>query len=171
MTRSSTPSTNSLASCETQASDPPSQPPSFITAVEPSPSCPSLTQRRSPASVLTSILWSAVPVREYPSSVSTVNISWTPFSCFSRTVSIPSCVSIHAPVPIEPRVMHPTSVMTSVSGTRHLWMRAVYLIASKICSIESPIGRTKQADSWPSSLPAFISVGLLGMNSSLAIIS
>ncbi len=46
-----------------------------------------------------------------------------------------------------------------------LWMRAVFLTASKMESMESPTGRTKQADSWPSSRPAFMSVGLLGRNS------
>ena len=48
-----------------------------------------------------------------------------------------------------------------------LWIRAVFLMASKMLSMESPTGSTKQADSWPSSRPAFISVGLLGMNSRL----
>jgi len=47
-----------------------------------------------------------------------------------------------------------------------LWMRAVFFTASKIESIESPTGSTKHAESCPSSRPAFISVGLLGRNSS-----
>ena len=46
-----------------------------------------------------------------------------------------------------------------------LWMSAVFLMASKIDSMESPTGSTKQAESWPSSRPAFMSVGLLGRNS------
>ncbi len=46
-----------------------------------------------------------------------------------------------------------------------LWMRAVFLMASKIDSMESPTGSTKQAESCPSSRPAFIRVGLLGRNS------
>ena len=43
-----------------------------------------------------------------------------------------------------------------------LWMRAACFTASKIPSMESPTGSTKQAESWPSSRPAFMSVGLLG---------
>ncbi|MBA7675283.1 hypothetical protein ES703_83513 [subsurface metagenome] len=50
-----------------------------------------------------------------------------------------------------------------------LWMRAVFFTASKIDSIESSTGRTKQAESWPNSLPAFIRVGELGRNSRFAI--
>jgi hypothetical protein len=50
-----------------------------------------------------------------------------------------------------------------------LWIWAVCLMASKMLSIESPTGRTKHAESWPSSLPAFISVGELGINSRFAI--
>jgi len=46
-----------------------------------------------------------------------------------------------------------------------LWMMAVCFTASKIDSIESSTGRTKQAESWPSFLPAFIRVGLLGRKS------
>ena len=41
---------------------------------------------------------------------------------------------------------------------------AAFFTASKIDSIESSTGRTKQADSCPSLLPAFIRVGLLGRN-------
>ncbi len=52
-----------------------------------------------------------------------------------------------------------------------LWIRAVNLTASKISSMESPTGRTKQAESWPSSRPAFIRVGELGRNSKPAIIA
>ena len=52
-----------------------------------------------------------------------------------------------------------------------LWISAACLIASKISSIESPTGSTKQAESCPSSLPAFISVGELGRNSKLVISS
>ena len=48
-----------------------------------------------------------------------------------------------------------------------LWMRAVFLMASKMDSIESSTGSTKQAESCPSSRPAFISVGELGRNSRL----
>ena len=43
-----------------------------------------------------------------------------------------------------------------------LCMSAVYFTASKILSIESSTGRTKQAESCCSSLPAFMSVGELG---------
>ncbi|MBA7706060.1 hypothetical protein ES703_114905 [subsurface metagenome] len=50
-----------------------------------------------------------------------------------------------------------------------LWMSAVFFTASKMDSIESSTGRTKQADSCPNSLPAFIRVGELGKNSRLAI--
>ena len=52
-----------------------------------------------------------------------------------------------------------------------LWMSAAFLTASKISSIESPTGSTKQALSWPRGLPAFMSVGELGMNSSLSIMA
>ncbi len=44
------------------------------------------------------------------------------------------------------------------------WMSAVCLIESKIPSIESGTGRTKHALNMPIDRPAFISVGLLGMN-------
>jgi hypothetical protein len=43
-----------------------------------------------------------------------------------------------------------------------LWISAVCLIASKISSIESPTGRTKQAESCCSGRPALPSVGELG---------
>jgi len=43
-----------------------------------------------------------------------------------------------------------------------LWIMAAFFTASKISSMESPTGKTKQAASWPSSVPAFISVGELG---------
>ena len=52
-----------------------------------------------------------------------------------------------------------------------LWIKAACLMASKISSIESPTGSTKQAESWPSSLPAFIKVGEFGKNSRFVIIS
>ena len=84
---------------------------------------------------------------------------------------MPSWVSIHEPPVTVPRRLHPKSVITSVSGTRHLWIRAVYLMASKMSSIESPTGSTKHAESCPSSLPAFMSVGLFGMKSCRAISS
>jgi len=45
------------------------------------------------------------------------------------------------------------------------WIRAVSFTLSKIESSESSTGRTKQAESWPSSLPAFIRAGELGRNS------
>ncbi len=51
------------------------------------------------------------------------------------------------------------------------WISAVALIESKMPSIESSTGSTKQAESIPISRPAFISVGLLGMNWRLAISS
>ena len=50
-----------------------------------------------------------------------------------------------------------------------LWIMAANLTASKISSMESPTGRTKQAESWPSSLAAFIRVGELGRNRQLVI--
>ena len=43
--------------------------------------------------------------------------------------------------------------------------------ASKISSMESPTGSTKQAESWPSSEPAFISVGELGRKRQSVIMS
>ena len=52
-----------------------------------------------------------------------------------------------------------------------LWIRAVFLMASKMDSMESSTGRTKQAESCPSSRPAFIRVGLLGRNSRLVMSS
>ena len=39
---------------------------------------------------------------------------------------------------------------------------AAFLMASKMCSMESSTGSTKQAESWPSGLPAFIRVGRVG---------
>ena len=44
-----------------------------------------------------------------------------------------------------------------------LWIRAVFFIVSNMLSRESSTGSTKHADSCPSSLPAFINVGLFGM--------
>ncbi len=44
-----------------------------------------------------------------------------------------------------------------------LWIMAVCFTVSNMLSMESSTGRTKQADNWPSSLPAFMSVGELGM--------
>ena len=52
-----------------------------------------------------------------------------------------------------------------------LWISAACLMASKISSMLSGTGSTKQAESWPSGRPAFISVGELGRNSSWVIIS
>jgi hypothetical protein len=49
------------------------------------------------------------------------------------------------------------------------WMSAVCLIESKISSMLSRTGSTKQALSMPISRPAFINVGLLGMNLPVAI--
>ena len=51
------------------------------------------------------------------------------------------------------------------------WIIAAHFTASKISGIESLTGRTKQADSMPIERPAFMSVGLLGMNWRLAISS
>ena len=44
----------------------------------------------------------------------------------------------------------------------------MFFSVSKISTIESSTGSTKQAESWPSGAPAFIRVGVLGMNSRLA---
>ena len=52
-----------------------------------------------------------------------------------------------------------------------LWISAAFFTASKISSILSAIGSTKQAESCPSGLPAFIRVGEFGMNFRLDIIS
>ena len=52
-----------------------------------------------------------------------------------------------------------------------LWMSAAFLMASKMSSIESATGSTKQADSCPRGRPAFIRVGELGRKSRLVIIS
>ncbi|MBA7542811.1 hypothetical protein ES705_35135 [subsurface metagenome] len=49
------------------------------------------------------------------------------------------------------------------------WIKAVFLTALNMLSIESSTGKTKQAASCPSSVPAFINVGLLGRNSRLRI--
>ncbi len=46
------------------------------------------------------------------------------------------------------------------------WMNAMLRSAEKMPSIESSTGSTKQAESWPRSVPAFISVGEFGRNSS-----
>jgi len=43
-----------------------------------------------------------------------------------------------------------------------LWISAVFLMASKMLSMESPTGSTKQAESWPSLRPAFMRVGEFG---------
>ena len=52
-----------------------------------------------------------------------------------------------------------------------LWIRAACFTASKMSSIESATGSTKQADNWPRGRPAFIRVGELGRNSRLVIAS
>ena len=52
-----------------------------------------------------------------------------------------------------------------------LWMRAVCLMVSKISSMESSTGRTKQAASCWRSRPAFMRVGEFGMNSRLVMSS
>ncbi|OPY01355.1 MAG: hypothetical protein A4E66_02758 [Syntrophus sp. PtaB.Bin001] len=82
---------------------------------------------------------------------------------------------------IGPLEMPAVVITTSLAGRRRekekpvpppdLWISAVYFTASKISSMESPTGRTKQADSCPSSRPAFIRVGELGRNSKAVIIS
>ena len=51
-----------------------------------------------------------------------------------------------------------------------LLISAACLMASKISSMLSATGRTKQAESCPRGRPAFISVGELGRNSSSVII-
>ena len=45
-----------------------------------------------------------------------------------------------------------------------LWISAACFTASKISSMLSPTGSTKQAANWPRSVPAFIRVGELGRN-------
>ena len=52
-----------------------------------------------------------------------------------------------------------------------LWMRAAFLMASKMSSMESATGSTKQAESWPRGRPAFMRVGELGRKSRLTISS
>ncbi len=51
------------------------------------------------------------------------------------------------------------------------WIIAAHFTASKISGMASPTGSTKQAESCPAGLPAFISVGEFGRNSSRAIAS
>lgn len=48
------------------------------------------------------------------------------------------------------------------------WIRAISFSASKIPSMLSSTGSTKQALSWPSGVPAFIRVGELGRKSRAA---
>ncbi len=43
-------------------------------------------------------------------------------------------------------------------------IRAAFFRVPKMLSMESSTGRTKQAASWPSSLPAFMRAGELGRN-------
>ena len=52
-----------------------------------------------------------------------------------------------------------------------LWIRAAFLMASKMSSMESATGSTKQAESCPRGRPAFIRVGELGRKSRSVIIS
>ena len=49
------------------------------------------------------------------------------------------------------------------------WIRAAFFTLSKMLSIESSMGSTKQADNCPRLRPAFIRVGELGKKSSEAI--
>jgi hypothetical protein len=46
-----------------------------------------------------------------------------------------------------------------------IWIIAAHFTASKIPGMESSTGRTKQAESCPSSRPAFINVGEFGISS------
>ena len=50
-------------------------------------------------------------------------------------------------------------------------MRAAFFTVSKISTMLSPMGRTKQAESWPRGRPAFIRVGELGRKRRLVISS
>ena len=50
-----------------------------------------------------------------------------------------------------------------------LWIRAVFLMASKMLLISSSTGNTKQADNCPNSRPAFMRVGELGIKAKEAI--
>ena len=52
-----------------------------------------------------------------------------------------------------------------------LWMSAAFFTVSKIASMLSSTGSTKQAESCPRSVPAFMSVGEFGMNKSSVMIS
>ena len=52
-----------------------------------------------------------------------------------------------------------------------LWISAAFLMASKMSSMESATGSTKQAESWPRGRPAFMRVGELGRKSRLTISS
>src|SRR6056297_863598 len=52
-----------------------------------------------------------------------------------------------------------------------LWIKAAFLMASKIPSMESSTGKTKQAASCPRSVPAFINVGELGKKQNVVISS
>jgi len=51
-----------------------------------------------------------------------------------------------------------------------LCISAVFLTAEKMLSMLSSTGRTKHAESWPNSRPAFMRVGEFGRNSFWAII-
>ena len=80
-----------------------------------------------------------------------------------------------------PEAMPPVERTTSPLGRRReklkpvpppdWWMRAVAFTASKMLVISSSTGITKQAESCPMGVPAFINVGELGRKSRLAISS
>ena len=48
------------------------------------------------------------------------------------------------------------------------WISAMLRTAPKMLAMSSSMGMTKQAESWPMAVPAFINVGELGRNSRLA---
>jgi len=77
-----------------------------------------------------------------------------------------------APGGVDQAILGPEAREGEARPAPLLWMMAARLTASKISSIESPTGRTKQAEYWrPLFLPAFISVGELGRNTPSTIIS
>src|SRR5208283_672555 len=97
--------------------------------------------------------------------------------CFTASVALSNTV-MNDMGPEDIPLVEPTTSPLGLSLEKlkpvpppDLWIIAANLTASNIDSMESPTGRTKHAESWPSLLPAFISVGLFGRNAKDVIIS
>ena len=99
-----------------------------------------LAPRRRPPCLITSVVMSKMRMKERgPEAMPMVDMTTSPLGRRS----------------VEEKPVPPPDLCT----------RAMCLTASKMPGMESSTGRTKQAESWPTPVPAFIRVGELGRNS------